>query len=73
MKQEFLEGLLESPTLNEESVAEQLRGAFDQASTALQQLPLPIRDALAAGLKLPLGQFLFKSYVCTFRQVIVLS
>ncbi|KAL8459827.1 hypothetical protein ACS0TY_030901 [Phlomoides rotata] len=56
MKQEFIEGLLESPKVNEESVPQQLRGGFDLASTTLQQqLSVPIRDAVAAGLKLPLG------------------
>ncbi|KAL0359437.1 UNVERIFIED_CONTAM: putative plastid-lipid-associated protein 13, chloroplastic [Sesamum angustifolium] len=32
-----------------------LRGALDQAASTMQQLPVPIRDAVAGGLKVPLG------------------
>ncbi|KAH6794661.1 Plastid-lipid associated protein PAP / fibrillin family protein [Perilla frutescens var. hirtella] len=55
MKQEFIDGLLESPKVDEESIPEQLRVAFSQATNALQQLPVPIRDAVAGGFKIPLG------------------
>ncbi|KAL1554590.1 putative plastid-lipid-associated protein 13, chloroplastic [Salvia divinorum] len=55
MKQEFLEGLLESPKVNEESIPQQLRGALAQATNAAQQLPALIRDAVSNGLRFPLG------------------
>ncbi|KAL0428611.1 UNVERIFIED_CONTAM: putative plastid-lipid-associated protein 13, chloroplastic [Sesamum latifolium] len=45
MKEEYLEGLLESPKVDEESIPQQLKGAFGQAASTLQQLPVPIKDA----------------------------
>jgi len=56
MKEEYLEGLLESPTVIEEAVPDQLRGLLGQATTTLQQLPEPIKDTLANGLRIPLGK-----------------
>ncbi|KAL2326917.1 hypothetical protein Fmac_020344 [Flemingia macrophylla] len=55
MKEEYVEGVLVSPTIIEESVPEQLKGALGQATNALQQLPAPIRDPVASGLKVPLS------------------
>ncbi|KAG2683310.1 hypothetical protein I3760_10G026400 [Carya illinoinensis] len=55
MKEEYIEGILESPTVIEETVPEQLRGAFGQAVNTMQQLPAPIRDAVASGLTIPLS------------------
>ncbi|KAL0428606.1 UNVERIFIED_CONTAM: putative plastid-lipid-associated protein 13, chloroplastic [Sesamum latifolium] len=55
MKEEYLEGLLESPKVDEESIPQQLKGAFGQAASTLQQLPVPIKDAVAGGVKVPLG------------------
>ncbi|KAH0928344.1 hypothetical protein HID58_014071 [Brassica napus] len=55
MKEEYLEGMLESPTVIEEAVPEQLRGLLGQATTTLQQLPEPVKDTLANGLRIPLG------------------
>ncbi|XP_057783034.1 probable plastid-lipid-associated protein 13, chloroplastic [Salvia miltiorrhiza] len=55
MKEEYVEGIFESPKVNEETMPEQLRGALIQATNTLQQLPVPIRDALANGFKIPLG------------------
>lgn len=56
MKEEYLEGMLESPTVIEEAVPEQLRGLLGQASTMIQQLPEPIKYTLANGLRIPLGK-----------------
>ena len=56
MKEEYLEGMLESPTVIEEAVPEQLRGLLGQATTTLQQLPEPVKDTLANGLRIPLGK-----------------
>ncbi|KAK4404944.1 putative plastid-lipid-associated protein 13, chloroplastic [Sesamum angolense] len=55
MKGEYIEGILEYPKFNEASIPQQLRGALDQAASTMQQLPVPIRDAVAGGLKVPLG------------------
>lgn len=51
-----MDGLIESPKVNEESIPQQLRGAFAQATNTLQQLPVPIKDAVAGGFKIPLGE-----------------
>ncbi|XP_047939960.1 probable plastid-lipid-associated protein 13, chloroplastic isoform X2 [Salvia hispanica] len=55
MKEEYVEGMFGSPKVNEETMPEQLRGALVQATNTLQQLPVPIRDAVANGFKIPLG------------------
>lgn len=65
MKEEYVEGAFESPKVNEEAVPEQLRGAFGQAFHTVQQLPVPIRDAVSSGIKVPLGG--------TFQRLILIS
>ncbi|CAN1144417.1 Probable plastid-lipid-associated protein 13, chloroplastic [Linum perenne] len=55
MKEEFMEGVLKTPKLIEETVPEQLKGALGQAISTLQQLPVPIRDVIAGGLRVPLA------------------
>ncbi|XWS43239.1 hypothetical protein CRYUN_Cryun16bG0085600 [Craigia yunnanensis] len=55
MKEEYVEGILESPTVVEETIPQQLKGAYSQALTTVQQLPVPIRDAVASGLRVPLS------------------
>ncbi|GMH28368.1 hypothetical protein Nepgr_030211 [Nepenthes gracilis] len=55
MKEEYVEGLIESPTAIEETVPEQLRSALGQASSAVQQLPVPIRDVMSSGITIPLS------------------
>ncbi|CAJ2673063.1 unnamed protein product [Trifolium pratense] len=58
LKEEYVEGILVSPTVLEDRVPDQLKGALGQAVNALQQLPAPLRDAIANGLKVPLtGSF----------------
>ncbi|KAG8483746.1 hypothetical protein CXB51_023504 [Gossypium anomalum] len=54
MKEEYVEGIFESPTIVEETIPEQLKGAYSQALTTAQQLPVPIRDAVANGIRVPL-------------------
>lgn len=56
MKEEYVEGTFETPSIIEESVPDQLKGALGQASSTMQQLPLPIRDAISNGLKIPLSK-----------------
>ncbi|KAF7818954.1 putative plastid-lipid-associated protein 13, chloroplastic isoform X1 [Senna tora] len=55
LKEEYVEGVLETPTVIEDSVPDQLKGALGQATNALQQVPVPIRDAVNSGLKVPLS------------------
>ncbi|KAL6141517.1 hypothetical protein ACLB2K_059805 [Fragaria x ananassa] len=54
MKEEYVEGVLDTPTVIQETIPEQLKGALGQAVNTVQQLPVPIRDALASGLRVPL-------------------
>jgi len=56
MKEEYVEGIIVSPTVLEDRVPDQLKGALGQAVNVLQQLPVPLRDALADGLKVPLSK-----------------
>ncbi|GAV88641.1 PAP_fibrillin domain-containing protein [Cephalotus follicularis] len=55
MKEEYIEGILESPTVIEETIPEQLKGALSQAVNTMQQLPVSIRDVMASGLRVPLS------------------
>lgn len=55
MKEEYVEGFIESPTVVEDRVPEQLKGPLSQAVATIQQVPLPVRDILANGLRFPLG------------------
>lgn len=57
MREEYVEGLLETPKIIEESVPEQLKGALGQAVSVVQQLPVPIRDAVSSGLTIPLCKY----------------
>ncbi|KAJ0965030.1 hypothetical protein J5N97_026168 [Dioscorea zingiberensis] len=55
MKEEYIEGLLETPTVSEQAIPEQLKGAFGQATGTLQQLPASLRDAFTNGVTIPLS------------------
>lgn len=55
LREEYVEGMVESPTVIEEAVPEQLKGALGQATTTLQQLPDLIKDTLSSGLRIPLS------------------
>ena len=65
MKEEYVEGVLELPQVDEATIPEQLRDAFGQAASTAQQLPVPIRDAMASGLKVPLSEhfYVFLSFL----------
>ncbi|CAA0812695.1 Probable plastid-lipid-associated protein 13-chloroplastic [Striga hermonthica] len=54
MKEEYTQGTFGTPKLNQESIPEQLKSAFGWAASSLQQLPVPITDVVASGLKVPL-------------------
>ncbi|XP_022859476.1 probable plastid-lipid-associated protein 13, chloroplastic isoform X2 [Olea europaea var. sylvestris] len=55
MKEEYVEGIFESPKIYEENIPQQLRSVFVQAASTVQQLPVSIRDTMASGVKIPLG------------------
>ncbi|KAI3772488.1 hypothetical protein L6452_03674 [Arctium lappa] len=55
VKEEYTEGMLETPTIDEGTIPQQLRDAFGQAVNTVQQLPAPIKDAVSSGLKIPLN------------------
>ncbi|XP_058073405.1 probable plastid-lipid-associated protein 13, chloroplastic isoform X2 [Magnolia sinica] len=55
MREEYVEGIFETPKISDEAVPEQLKGVFGQAVGTLEQLPAPIKDAVANGLKIPLS------------------
>ncbi|KAL3327128.1 hypothetical protein AABB24_037695 [Solanum stoloniferum] len=65
MKEEYVEGIFETPKVDEDIVPEQLKGALDQAVNTLQQLPVPIIDTVSRGLKIPLGE--------AFQRLIIIS
>lgn len=67
MKEEYVEGIFETPKVDEDIVPEQLRSALDQAANSVQQLPVPvpIRDTVSRGLKIPLGE--------AFQRLIMIS
>lgn len=54
MKEEYVEGILDTPTVIEETIPEQLKGALGRAVNTVQQIPVPIRDVFTSGLKVPL-------------------
>ncbi|KAI3867995.1 hypothetical protein MKX03_035211 [Papaver bracteatum] len=65
MKEEYVEGVLEMPTVSEEAIPDQIKGSLGQAITTLQQLSVPIKDVLTNGLKVPLSG--------TFQRLIMIS
>ncbi|PIA48590.1 hypothetical protein AQUCO_01400878v1 [Aquilegia coerulea] len=65
MKEESVEGVFETPKVNEEAIPEQLKGALGQAVGTLQQLPLPT-DLMTSGLKIPLGGLYERLYMISY-------
>lgn len=66
MKEEFVEGILDSPTVVEEAVPDQLKGPLGQAAGATQQLPVPIRDAISNGIRIPLSGSLQRMFMISY-------
>ncbi|XP_010672655.2 probable plastid-lipid-associated protein 13, chloroplastic [Beta vulgaris subsp. vulgaris] len=66
MKEEYVEGILDSPMVVEEAVPDQLRGPLGQAVGAVQQLPVPIRDAISNGLRIPLSGSLQRMFMISY-------
>ncbi|KAJ7547281.1 hypothetical protein O6H91_08G078200 [Diphasiastrum complanatum] len=58
LKEEYVEGLLTTPSVPENTVPSQLKDFYDQAISSIQRLPDTLREALSGGLKVPLtGMF----------------
>ncbi|MFS7943132.1 putative plastid-lipid-associated protein [Helianthus anomalus] len=55
MKEEYTQGVLETPTVDEETIPQQLKGVLGQAANTMQQLPAPIKDAVSGGFTIPLN------------------
>ncbi|KAJ8432831.1 hypothetical protein Cgig2_008545 [Carnegiea gigantea] len=55
IREEYFEGVLEPPTVIEEAVTKQLRSAVGQAVGTIEQFPLPLRDVMSSGIRVPLG------------------
>ncbi|KAI5078853.1 hypothetical protein GOP47_0006524 [Adiantum capillus-veneris] len=55
LKEEYVEGLLSSPALQEGSVPVQVKDAYGQFLNAIQRLPDAIKDTLMNGVKVPLA------------------
>ncbi|KAL8236570.1 hypothetical protein R6Q59_017681 [Mikania micrantha] len=55
MKEEYTEGVIETPTVDEETIPQQLKGFMGQAANTMQQLPGPIKDAVSSGFTIPLN------------------
>lgn len=66
MKEEYVEGIFESPKVNEESLPQLLRGALGQAMSSVQQLPVPIRDVVSSGFKVPLGGRIQRFFIISY-------
>ncbi|KAL9275983.1 putative plastid-lipid-associated protein 13, chloroplastic [Drosera capensis] len=65
MKEEYAEATLESPNIIEETIPEQVKSVLAQASGAVQQLPIPVKDLLSNGLTVPLSG--------TFQRIFMIS
>ncbi|KAF3327621.1 putative plastid-lipid-associated protein 13 [Carex littledalei] len=66
MREEYSDALLETPSLNAESLPGQLKPAFSQAAGALQQLPAPLRDTFSNGLRLPFNGSLQRLFMISY-------
>lgn len=66
MKEEYVEGFLDSPTVVEEAVPDQLRGPLGQAFGAVQQLPVPIMDAVSSGIRIPISGSLQRMFMISY-------
>ncbi|CAM8933163.1 unnamed protein product [Rhodiola kirilowii] len=66
LKEEYDEVFLESPRVDEGIIPDQLKGAFGQAVSTLQQLPGPIRDAVSSGLTVPLNRSIQRMFMISY-------
>lgn len=57
MKEEYVEAILEMPTIAEKDIPEHVKGAVDRAASAVQHVPVHVTEALPNGLKVPLRKY----------------
>lgn len=55
LKEEYVEGLVATPTIPEGTIPPQFKGVFDQLVSAVQRLPDTIKEVLNGGVKIPLN------------------
>ncbi|KAL7607443.1 hypothetical protein Lser_V15G18579 [Lactuca serriola] len=72
IKEEYIEGVLETPTVDEGTIPEQLKGALTQALNTMQQLPSPIKDAVSGGLRLPLNGAFQRMFMISYLDEVIL-
>ncbi|KAL3699688.1 hypothetical protein R1sor_017710 [Riccia sorocarpa] len=65
LREEYVEGLLATPSMPEGTVPSQLNGVMEQLSAAVQQLPEGMKDIFSSGVKLPLAN--------TFKRELLIS
>ncbi|XP_078175689.1 putative plastid-lipid-associated protein 13, chloroplastic [Carex rostrata] len=66
MREEYSDALLETPSLNADSLPDQLKPALNQAAGALQQLPAQLRDTFSNGLRLPFNGSLQRLFLISY-------
>eukprot|EP00249_Psilotum_nudum_P011889 c23448_g1_i3 orf=72-1130(+) len=55
LKEEYVEGLLATPSIEECAIPSQLKGAYQQFLAAFARIPDPVKETLANGLKISLS------------------
>lgn len=55
LKEEYVEAVVSTPVVADDNIPAALKGIFDQVASATSSLPAAIKDAVAAGLKVPLN------------------
>ncbi|KAH7427062.1 hypothetical protein KP509_10G028700 [Ceratopteris richardii] len=55
LKEEYLEGLLSSPSIQETSIPVQVQDAYAQVLNAIERLPDTVKSTVSNGIKLPLS------------------
>ncbi len=56
LKEEYVEGVLASPSVLESNIPSQLKGAYGQLVAAVERLPNPVKEVLGSGVKVPLSK-----------------
>lgn len=56
LKEEYVEGLLSSPTIQEGAVPTQVQNAYEQLLNAIQRLPDVVKETFSNGVKIPLAR-----------------
>lgn len=56
LKEEYVEGVLSSPTVQEGSVPVQVKNAYEQFLNAIQRLPEAVKETISNGVKVSLGR-----------------